>query len=87
MGRIDEAVMLEAVGGHIERLGLTSESFNAALGELDTDATEVQAALGALVSVRNDGSIDFDPAAYAAAALDGFYLGVRAARIAESKET
>lgn len=82
---IGEEIMLEAIHGHIQRVGTTQESIAAALTELDVSPDEVAYAFSALADQRDDGSMDFDREIYIAACLDACIVAFRAARIAEER--
>lgn len=83
---IGQDVMMEAVTGHIQRMGVTEQDFMMAFVNEHASPDEVGNAILALVDARDDGSDPaFNRGTYIAAVADGFVLGVRARRIADEK--
>lgn len=85
-GIIGADVMVQALTGHVERMGDTPDAIMQALIDLDASPDEIGHALTALGDMRDDGSIDFDRVLYQTALLEGLVVGIRAARIADARD-
>lgn len=76
--------LMAAAQGHVERMTPTSMSqVKSAIYELDVDGDELAATFAALIDLRDPEPEERAP--YSGGMIDGFTIGIRAARI-EAKE-